>query len=708
MSIKQAIDSKDHERVCEMAEKLLSEGPADDTLFFLQHAKLVSLINLDKLDLSQNYFKALESTFRKSSDFSLISNYFAYKNEKYSDVVNNLKSSPWESLGIAQQLLLAQAETKLENFLAGFVVFWNLYKEKRVPEELVEDCLINALNCVVLMLLTEDRNSPVLADKRNLSMFADLISLLTRTPVVEFVSRESQINVLLLFVVIEKLKPADLYSFYKRLAFDFQSQASQMLATIEHMIKQDVKGDSSNANDSTASFVEFKGDKLIDHLTLFSLRTFVMQQNQEIVWNANDIRAIESLLFEKKNAINDDHLRISLMSFLTFIYSVADAKNTLQINQLLVKIEEEIRGLPKGLKRSVFLSKHLFFNKVILQLHNDNLTEARKTAKNELRMTDREINYFYLPIETQIIVKGRNPKELENKVNAFDKGRLSVDPSYACMFYLFQLTVFYNWNNQLKYSNVFLDFINDLFIRQLSVPEDQRFLQPTVFNQFAKHVVFFMIRNNTLLKNMKDKIVRFIDYVGDQSIVLKMANLFVEKREFQVAETILSGLVAKDPTNDRVRSRLNYVYSIVDPSKIDEGVLPRFELLQDINSIRNLENDFMNIVRQKTSAKTDSTAPKVEDTKITKEKSGRRKIKKKYRIKWPKNFDFSKPGPRPDPERWLPKFERKKYLKRAVRDGKVSRTQGVTTTSNNNKELFKAEYSTASQDVVKKNQRRGN
>jgi len=37
------------------------------------------------------------------------------------------------------------------------------------------------------------------------------------------------------------------------------------------------------------------------------------------------------------------------------------------------------------------------------------------------------------------------------------------------------------------------------------------------------------------------------------------------------------------------------------------------------------------------------------------------KKKKKKKVKYPKNFDPKKPGPMPDPERWLPRMQRKKY-----------------------------------------------
>ena len=37
------------------------------------------------------------------------------------------------------------------------------------------------------------------------------------------------------------------------------------------------------------------------------------------------------------------------------------------------------------------------------------------------------------------------------------------------------------------------------------------------------------------------------------------------------------------------------------------------------------------------------------------------KKKKKRKIRYPKNFDPKNPGLAPDPERWLPKLQRKKY-----------------------------------------------
>ena len=43
------------------------------------------------------------------------------------------------------------------------------------------------------------------------------------------------------------------------------------------------------------------------------------------------------------------------------------------------------------------------------------------------------------------------------------------------------------------------------------------------------------------------------------------------------------------------------------------------------------------------------------------ENQEKQKKKRKKKIRYPKNFDPKHPGPMPDPERWLPKMQKKKY-----------------------------------------------
>ena len=43
--------------------------------------------------------------------------------------------------------------------------------------------------------------------------------------------------------------------------------------------------------------------------------------------------------------------------------------------------------------------------------------------------------------------------------------------------------------------------------------------------------------------------------------------------------------------------------------------------------------------------------------------------KRRKKPKYPKGFDPTNPGPLPDPERWLPKWERARYRKIAKKKG---------------------------------------
>ena len=44
--------------------------------------------------------------------------------------------------------------------------------------------------------------------------------------------------------------------------------------------------------------------------------------------------------------------------------------------------------------------------------------------------------------------------------------------------------------------------------------------------------------------------------------------------------------------------------------------------------------------------------------------------KRNRKIKYPAHFDEKNPGPSPDPERWLPKWQRSKFKKYAKKRGK--------------------------------------
>jgi len=79
-------------------------------------------------------------------------------------------------------------------------------------------------------------------------------------------------------------------------------------------------------------------------------------------------------------------------------------------------------------------------------------------------------------------------------------------------------------------------------------------------------------------------------------------------------------------------------------------------LIEDHSILAQLENEISlsktKEVELPTSHKDKDKVPPV-TKKISK--------KKKKHVRYPKNFDPKNPGPMPDPERWLPKHERKNF-----------------------------------------------
>ena len=65
-----------------------------------------------------------------------------------------------------------------------------------------------------------------------------------------------------------------------------------------------------------------------------------------------------------------------------------------------------------------------------------------------------------------------------------------------------------------------------------------------------------------------------------------------------------------------------------------------------------------------------------------KEETGKKKKKHKKKKRYPKNFNPKNPGPMPDPERWLPKMQKKKFRAKnklahqgAIADNETTTTQ---------------------------------
>lgn len=688
MELKRAIEEFDHEEVINQIDGLIHKTDNPQLLDQLNLAKLVGLIKSRNLNRAAEFVKLNGQSLSKYENYDLISRYLLYKRERYAELGKAIEIIPEAQRKFEDKLLEAQALYKNENFVQSLSLYLDLYRLPQIEElSLTEEIAVNIMCLITFTALTEtpDKLNNTLRQK-----IVDFMAYIMEKSSHNFELRETFINLVVLLLTLEKSEAMSLSSI---LGSDFNliEAGENLILRIERSMNED---NDMQVEDQQPKINQLEGDKLVDYLTLFVLRTFIMQMKQQINWQANEIEELKSLLRTDRNLIKDQQLRVALICYLIFIETLSDGN----LEPLLALIEEELKFLRKNSKVSVYLSRKLQFNKAVIHIHRHNVSEARRVLKQELQHTETKIDPIMLPIELTIFVKNKSYREFESKAQHIANSDITKEQHMQCVYYLFQLAFFYNLNNQKRYIEKFTEFLEQFFLPQLNLGPELRFLAPKVFAQFAKVVVYYILKNSTILARLKERVAKLVEYIEDPKTVAKIAEGFVEKRDFAVAESIYKALIFKNPANSLFISRLNYIYSIIDPEKIDEGTLPEFDIIKDFNTLRNLENDYMKTI------KSIGDKPKIQQP----EKKSTAIKKTKNRICWPQGFDPYNPGKRPDPERWLPKIERAKFKKAAIKKGQYTKTQGVTVSDSKTTELFKQQNSTANQKITKnkKNKKR--
>lgn len=709
MEIKNFIEEEKHDDVVNEVNRLLQEEISPQNREVLKFTKLIALIKDKKLDRATDFIKNNLDFLKNQEKLRLCENYILYKKGKLQILQSRLKNIQASEKDVSLKLLEAQTLGKLEKYKEALFIYSDLQNEKKIEElELKEELRINILNTIILLALSvkKDTLTKELMDK---------MKILLVNVVEDFSScelRESFINYVLILIVLDKTKIFSIPEIFGE-NFDLVQNGEQMIEKIEQDIKNQNKiEDEQNEMiiedeeklENNSPLLKLKGEKLIDYLTLFILRTFFMQKRQQINWQKSEVEHLQKLILDPQNMIKDQHLRISLLSYLILLNTLNPEPVT--DNKILInKIEEELLSMQKSKKMFKSLEYQLYLNQIILLLHMKNFSGAKRILKQKLKYNSNEFDLEYLPIELTIFAKSKNYKEFEKKLTQIEASSQKNNQS-KCIYYLFQLSFYFNINNQKNYTKAFTNFLNNFFIPQINKSPKERFLKPEVFTQFAQTIVFYILKNNQILNNLREKIVEFVEYIQDEKSMARIAEGFVEKKELNVAQKIYEVLVKKNTGNMLFNSRLNYIYSILSPEKINDALLPEFDIIKDFNTLSNVENEYLKYIKTNSNIK-NLVEKKVED------KKSKKKVKKiKKRIRWPKNFDFENPGPRPHPERWVPKFEREKYRKMALKKGNLTRTQGISVSSSQQtkktKELFKQTHSTANQKTKKrKNKKKG-
>ncbi|XP_028158599.1 signal recognition particle subunit SRP72 isoform X1 [Ostrinia furnacalis] len=166
------------------------------------------------------------------------------------------------------------------------------------------------------------------------------------------------------------------------------------------------------------------------------------------------------------------------------------------------------------------------------------------------------------------------------------------------------------------------------------------------------------------------------------------------------AAAALEALAKAAPGDTRSLARLVKALAAVEPARAKQLAkdLPRLENMEtkiDIDALESSKWMMGAKVVKKTVQSKQEQSPGTPGSELLQKK----KQKRKRKTKLPPNADLSKP---PDPERWLPKYERTAYRKRrGVRRDVIKGSQGMTTTATDQYDMSKQQPSAAAATAAK-------
>jgi hypothetical protein len=180
-----------------------------------------------------------------------------------------------------------------------------------------------------------------------------------------------------------------------------------------------------------------------------------------------------------------------------------------------------------------------------------------------------------------------------------------------------------------------------------------------------------------------------------KDLLIMIGNILIEDQNYLKALEVFE--VVKDHTDD-LRVKAGYLSALAE-----KDVKLASEYLQTLNfTLPDLETeeDFHELLEEPLSNKpsTKKRAKKEEDKIEETAKGGKifiPKAKKTSKIKYPKHYDPENPGPIPDPERWIPKWQRSKGKKKMKMRGPQGDVRNIGVINKKNASTANIEVGTA-------------
>ena len=327
----------------------------------------------------------------------------------------------------------------------------------------------------------------------------------------------------------------------------------------------------------------------------------------------------------EKNQKNKDYIKMMPYFYVNFLNFKKDRDTN---NEVIRKLDGFLKN--KDINLSKEEEKIIIKNKINFLIRANKLKEAQELLK-EIK-DDKEYNIYYgLILYKKEKDKDKALQNIKNEIKSNDPGddlfiiQLMLTSLTSKSIEDFHKTVmeFIKKNKKFCLSEYFISFFIGLYNAKKNIICLKEFIQ-----EFSNL--------DALTKAIKDK-------NSVKNIILLIAETFYKSNDFEKSAQFYQYYLDKINKNDKDIQYL-LIQSLVhfDINKADSirRQIDETEIDLSNENINNLLNELFNKKKEK----------------VEKEKK-----KRKKKIRYPKNFDPKHPGPMPDPERWLPKMQKKKY-----------------------------------------------
>ena len=329
----------------------------------------------------------------------------------------------------------------------------------------------------------------------------------------------------------------------------------------------------------------------------------------------------------EKNQKDKDYIKIMPYFYVNYLNYKKDRDSS---NEIIKKLDKFLKN--KELNLSHEEEKIIIKNKINFLIRANKLKEAEELLK-EIK-DDKEYNMYYG------LILYKNEKEKEKGIKKVKEEIKTEDPKDDLFVLQLMLTSLTSKSIEDFHKNV-MEFvkkykhfcINEYFISFFIGLYNSKKSQ----NCLLEFIEEFSNLED-LKKNIKDKNIlrNIILLIGESFSKFNNHEKSVKIYEFYINN------INKDDKEIKYLMIQSLAHFDIDKADIIRRQIDETEIDLSNENINNLLNELL--------------------VKFKKgEKQEKIKKKRKKKIRYPKNFDPKHPGPMPDPERWLPKMQKKKY-----------------------------------------------